>query len=167
MTYNMDPDEKIQAHLVSVWREGKKFLSVGGREGMLILTDKHLMFVQKTEAKMRWWQAVTQRQVINFIKSKNTMIKHDGYDETNLEVDMENKKNVEISFDDISSISHEEKVWGSVLNLEYEKDGKKEKFQYSIVQDWVKYPAKDPTKRMKVDWEPFVQYIKDRQKSTK
>ena len=163
----MDPDEKIQAHLVSVWREGKKFLSVGGREGMLILTDKHLMFVQKTEAKMRWWQAVTQRQVINFIKSKNTMIKHDGYDETNLEVDMENKKNVEISFDDISSISHEEKVWGSVLNLEYEKDGKKEKFQYSIVQDWVKYPAKDPTKRMKVDWKPFVQYIKDRQKATK
>ena len=49
----MDPDEKIQAHLVSVWREGKKFFSVGGREGMLILTDKHLMFVQKTEAKMR------------------------------------------------------------------------------------------------------------------
>ena len=38
------------------------------------------------------------------------MIKHDGYDETNLEVDMENKKNVEIAFDDISSISYEEKV---------------------------------------------------------
>jgi hypothetical protein len=40
----MDPDEKIQAHLVSIWREAKKFFSVGGREGMLILTDKHLMF---------------------------------------------------------------------------------------------------------------------------
>ena len=44
---------------------------------------------------------------------------------------------------------------------------KKEKFQYSIAQDWVKYPAKEPTKYMKVDWEPFVQYIKDRQKFTK
>lgn len=163
----MQPDEKIQTHLVSIWREPKKIFSVGGREGMLILTDKHLMFVHKTEAKIKWWQAITQRQVVNFIKSKNTMIIHDGYDETNLLNDLENKKNVEISFDDITSISHEEKPWGSVLMLEYEKDGKKEKFQYSIAQDWVKYPAKEPTKYMRVDWEPFVQFIKDRQKFTR
>ena len=163
----MQPDEKIQAHLVSVWREPKKIFSVGGKEGMLVLTDKHLMFVHKTEAKMKWWQAITQRQVVNFIKSKNTMIIHDGYNENNLMEDLENKKNVEVSFDDITSISHEEKPWGSVLMLEYEKDGKKEKFQYSIAQDWVKYPAKEPTKYMRVNWEPFVQFIKDRQKFTR
>ena len=163
----MKPDEKIQAHIVSIWRESKKFLSIGGREGMLVLTDKHLMFIHKTEAKMKWWKAITQRQVINFIKSKNTMIRHDGYDEEELMNDVEDERNTELSFDDISHISFEEKTWGSVLQLEYEKDGKKEKFQYSIAQDWVKYPAKEPTKYMKVDWEPFVQYIKDRQKFTK
>ena len=163
----MQPDEKIQAHVVSIWRESKKFLSIGGREGMLVLTDKHLMFIHKTEAKMKWWKAITQRQVINFIRSKNTMIRHDGYDEEELMNDVEDERNTELSFDDISHISFEEKTWGSVLQLEYEKDGKKEKFQYSIAQDWVKYPAKEPTKYMKVDWEPFVQYIKDRQKFTK
>ena len=163
----MQPDEKIQAHVVSVWREGKKFFSIGGREGMLILTDKHLMFVHKTKAKMNWWKAITQRQVINFVKSKNTMIRHDGYDEEELMNDIEDNRNVELAFDDILNISHEEKDWGSVLQLEYEKEGKKEKFQYSIAQSWVKYPAKEPTKYMKVDWEPFVQYIKDRQKATR
>jgi len=163
----MQSDEKIQAHLVSVWRESKKFFSIGGREGMLVLTDRHLAFVHKTEAKISWWKAITQRQVINFIKSKNTMIRHDGYDEEQLMNDLENEKNVELVFDDISSISYEEKDWGSVLQLEYEKDGKQEKFQYAIAQDWVKYPAKEPTKYMKVDWKPFVQYIKDRQKFTK
>ncbi len=163
----MQSDEKIQAHLVSVWRESRKFFSIGGKEGMLILTDKHLMFVHKTESRMKWWKTITQRQVINFIKSKNTMIHHDGYDEEELMDDLENKKNVELVFDDISSISFEEKVWGSVLQLEYQKDGKQEKFQYAIAQDWVKYPAKEPTKYMKVDWEPFVQYIKDRQIFTK
>ena len=80
----MQSDEKIQAHLVSVWRESKKIFSIGGREGMLVLTDKHLSFVHKTEAKMKWWKAITQRQVINFIKSKDTMIRHDGYDEEEL-----------------------------------------------------------------------------------
>jgi hypothetical protein len=163
----MQSDEKIQAHLVSVWRESKKFFSIGGKEGMLVLTDKHLSFVFKTEARMKWWKAITQRQVINFIKSKNTMIIHDGYDEQELLNDLENEKNIELVFDDISKISFEEKVWGSALYLEYEKDGKEEKFQYAIAQDWVKYPVKEPTKFMKVDWKPFVQYIKDRQILTK
>jgi hypothetical protein len=163
----MEHNEKIQAHLVSVWREPKKFFSIGGREGMLVLTDKHLMFIHKTEAKMKWWQAIRQRQVINFLKSKNTMIRHDGYEESNLIEDIENEKNVELSFDDILSITYEEKEWGSILILEYEKDGKRQKYQYSIAQDWVKYPVKEPTKYMKVDWAPFVQYIKDRQKFTK
>jgi len=163
----MQSDEKIQSHLVSVWRESKKFFSIGGKEGMLILTDKHLMFVHKTEAKMRWWQSIRQRQVISFLKSKNTMIRHDGYEEHNLIEDIENGKNEEILFDDISNITFEEKEWGSSLILEYKKNNKQEKYQYSIAQDWVKYPAKEPTKYMKVDWAPFVQYIKDRQKFTK
>ena len=163
----LESNEKIQAHIVSIWRESKKFLSIGGREGMLVLTDKHLMFIHKTEAKMKWWKAITQRQVIGFIKSKNVMIRHDGYDEQELQVDVEDDRNLELSFDEITQISHEEKNWGSVLFLEYTKNGKKEKFQYSVAQDWVKYPAKEPTKYMKVDWEPFVQYIKDRQVLTK
>tara|TARA_B100000470_G_C19632888_1_gene320648 strand:+ start:77 stop:568 length:492 start_codon:yes stop_codon:yes gene_type:complete len=163
----MESEEKIQAHVISIWRESKKFFSLGGKEGMLVLTDKHLMFVHKTESKMNWYKAITQRQTVNFIKSKNTMIRHDGYEEKDLLSDVEDKRNVEIRFDDISSINYEEKVWGSVLQLEYEKDGKQEKFQYAIAQDWVKYPAKEPTKYMKVDWKPFVQYIKDRQKFTK
>ena len=163
----MQPDEKIQAHLVSVWRESKNFFSIGGKEGMLVLTDKHVMFIHKTEAKINWWKAITQRQVINFIKSKNTMIRHDGYDEEELLNDLEDERNVELGFDDISSISFEDKDWGSILQLEYNIKGKEEKFQYSIAQDWVKYPAKEPTKYMKVDWEPFVQYVKNRQKFTK
>ena len=163
----MNPDEKIQAHLVSVWRESKKFFSVGGREGMLVLTNNHLTFVHKTESKMNWWKAITQRQVVNFLKSKNTMIQHDGYGEKDLSNDLENSKNIELLFDDIEKISFKEEIWGSVLNLEYKKDDKKEIFQYSIAQDWVKYPIKEPTKFMKVDWEPFVQYITERQKFTK
>ena len=163
----MQSNEKIQTHLVSIWRESKRFFSIGGKEGMLILTDRHLMFVHKTESMMKWWKAITQRQVINFLRSKNTMICHDGYDEEKLMSDLENEKNIEITFDDISSISFQEKVWGSVLLLEYDKNGKHEKFQYAIAQDWVKYPVKEPTKYMKVDWKPFVQYIKDRQIVTK
>ena len=163
----MQPDEKIQAHIVSVWRESKKFFSVGGKEGMLVLTDKHLSFVHKTESKMSWWKAITQRQVITFLKSKNTMIIHDGYNEEDLVSDIKNSKNIELEFIEIDKIEFKEETWGSVLFLEYEKNGKKENFQYAVAQDWVKYPIKEPTKFMKVDWAPFVQYVKERQKFTK
>ena len=163
----MDRDEKIQAHVLSVWREGKKLFSVLAKEGMLFLTDRHLMFIPKTEAKMKWWQAARQRQVLRFLKSQDVMIRHDGYEEDQLKTDLENEKNMEIKFDDILNISNEEKTWGGVLNLEINIEGKKEKYEFSVVQDWVKYPAKAPTKYMKVDWEPLVQYIKDRQNFTK
>ena len=73
---------------------------------------------------------------------------------------------MEIRFDDILKISSEEKAWGDVLNLEINEEGNKKKYQFSVVQDWVKYPIKDPQKYMKVDWSSLVQYIKDRQKIT-
>lgn len=160
----MDSTEHIQAHLLSVWREEKR-LFARALEGMLFLTDRHLMFVTKTDAKMRWWGAATQRQVLTLMKSKNTMIRHDGYDESHLKQDLENKKNMEVGLDRILNISSEEKSWGSVLKLEINMGEATKKYQFSIVQDWVKYPLKDPTKFMKVDWSPFVDYIKDRQKA--
>ena len=51
----MDENEKIHGHLVSVWRESNAFFSIGGKEGMLFLTDKHMMFVSKTERTKYWW----------------------------------------------------------------------------------------------------------------
>ncbi|MEX0657185.1 MAG: hypothetical protein WD154_06540 [Nitrosopumilaceae archaeon] len=163
----MDANERIQAHILSVWRQTKKFFSIGGKEGMLFLTDRHLMFITKTEAKMKWWQAATQRQAITLLKSKNVMSCHDGYNEENLRLDLQNKKNLEVDFDNILSIDSKEKSWGGVLNIELNENGERKKYQFSIVLDWVKYPAKDPTKFMKVDWSPLVQYIKERQKITK
>jgi len=162
----MDADEKIQVHIVSVWRESKKLFSIHGTEGMLILTDKHLMFVHKTQVKMRWWNAVTQRQVLTFLKSKDVMIQQDGYDEELLRTDLENKKNMEIRFDDILNISHEDKTWAGVLIVEINQGEKNHKYQFSVVRDWVKYPIKDPQKYMMVDWSSLVQYIKERQKIT-
>lgn len=165
---NVDSNEKIQAHIVSVWRESKSFFSMHGKEGMLVLTNKHLSFIYKTDAKIKWWQAIVARQTVMFLRSKDVMNVHDGYAEDMLDEDMQNKKNVVLAFDDILDISYEEKTWGSILSLEYQgENGKLQRYEYSIVQDWVKYPAKAPTKYMKVDWEPFVKYIKDRQKITR
>jgi hypothetical protein len=54
-----------------------------------------------------------------------------------------------------------------VLFLDVIEDGKEKQFQFSIVQDWVKYPLSAPTKFLKVDWSKFVKYIKEQQIITK
>ena len=163
----MEFEEKIQAHVLSVWRESREFFGGKGKEGMLILTNRRLMFVKKTEAGMKWWGAVRTRQIVRLLRSKDVMFTEDGYGEERLKIDAENKKNQEIRFNDILNIDFEEKVWGSVLLLEILDGSKKRKYQFSVVQDWVKYPLSAPTKYMKVDWSGFVKYIKDKQLVTR
>ena len=154
----MESDEPIKAHLVSVWREEKKLFS-RAKECMLILTDKRLAFVSKTEAKPRWWSAAVERQVVTLSKSDNPMLTHDGYGEKELMLDLENKKNEQYSFDDVISVEPEEKSWGSLLHMKIRKDSKEKKYQLSIVKDWVKYPVKDPMKFLKINWAPIVEFI--------
>ena len=163
----MESEEKIQAHVLSVWREPREFFGGRGKEGMLILTNNRLVFVKKTEAGMKWWGAVRTRQIVRLLRSKDVMFTEDGYDEESLRTDVENKKNQEIRFNDILYIGFEEKVWGSILFLEILEGDKKRKYQFSVVQDWVKYPLSAPTKYMKVDWSGFVKYIKDKQLVTR
>ena len=163
----MDSEENIQAHVLSVWRERREFFGGRGREGMLILTDMRLVFVKKTEAGMKWWGAVRNRQIVRLLLSKDVMFAEDGYDVENLRDDVENKKNQEIRFDDILYIEFQEKEWGSALLVEMIEKGDTKKYQFSVVQDWVKYPLKAPMKYMKVDWSRFVKHIKDRQMVTK
>ena len=163
-------DEKIHTHLMSVWRESKSFFGVGGKEGMLILTDNHFIFLKRTERMKKWWGAVTKRQVVALLQNKSTIQRLDGYEEKDLQIDLKEVKEKYISkitFDNILEIEEEEKTWGSVLKIEAIENEKKKSYEFSIVQDWVKYPIKDPTKYLNVDWKPCVEFIKSRQRVTK
>jgi len=147
----VEDEEKIQAHILSVWREAKGFFTIGGKEGMLFLTDKHLMFVSKTERTKYWWEPAVKRQNIAFLRAGNMLVTQDGYTEQDLRIDLENKKNLEITFDNVLDISSEKKEWANVMHMRFLHDGEEKDFQFSIVLDWVKYPIKDPMKYLKVD----------------
>ena len=160
----MEDGEKIHAHVLSVWREAKGFFTIGGKEGMLFLTDKHLMFVSKTERTKYWWEPAVKRQNISFLRAGSMLVSQDGYTEQDLKIDLENKKNLEITFDNILEIYSENKEWATVMHMRFLHDGEEKEYDYSVVLDWVKYPIKDPMKYLKVDWEPFIEFIKARRR---
>ena len=134
----MEFDEKIHTHLMSVWRESKSFFGVGGKEGMLILTDNHFIFLKRTERMKKWWGAASKRQIVTLLQNKNTMTdKLDGYEEKDLKVDLEEVKKKYISkitFDNILEIEEEEKTWGSVLQIKAIENEKEKNYEFSIVQ---------------------------------
>ena len=163
----MENSEKMQAHILSVWKESRGFFGGKGKEGMLILTNKRLLFIKKTEAGMKWWGAIRTRQTVRLLQFNDVMVVEDGYDEEKLRTDLENKKNQKISFNNILYIKAKETVWGSLLHLDIIEGGKEKKLQFSVVQDWVKYPLSAPMKYLKVDWSGLVNYIKDKQVVTK
>ena len=113
----------------------------------------------------KWWKAAVTRLVVTLHNNNNVMITHDGYDEEDLKIDLVEKSKYvsEVTFNNILEISAEEKQWGNVLKMKIIEDEKKKEYQYSIVRDWVQYPLKDPTSFLKVDWEPFVEFIKSKQ----
>ena len=160
----MEEDEKIHAHVLSVWREAKGFFTIGGKEGMLFLTDKHMMFVSKTERTKYWWEPAVKRQNIAFLRAGGMLVTQDGYTEQDLKIDLENKKNMEITFDNILEIYSEKKEWANIMHMKFLHGGEEKEFDYSVVLDWVKYPIKDPMKYLKVDWEPFIEFIKSRRR---
>ena len=160
----MEDNETDHAHILSVWRESKGFFTIGGKEGMLFLTDNHLMFVSKTERTKYWWEPAVKRQNIAFLRGGSMLVTQDGYTEQDLQIDLENKKNLEIAYDNILEISSEKKEWGNVMHMRFLDDGEEKDYQFSIVLDWVKYPIKDPMKYLKVDWEPFIEFIRSRRR---
>ena len=48
------------------------------------------------------------------MQNKDVMFTEDGYNTADLEIDLENKKNQKISFNNILQIEVQEKVWGIV-----------------------------------------------------
>ena len=161
----MEAGERIHAHVMSVWREAKGFFTIGGKEGMLFLTDNHMLFLRRTERMKKWWKAAVTRQVVTLTQNNNVMITHDGYSEKDLLVDLEEKSNYvdQVTLNNILEIGVEEKQWGNLLKVKMIEDEKKKEYQFSIVRDWVQYPLKDPTSFLKVNWNPFIEFVKSRQ----
>ena len=56
---------------------------------------------------------------------------------------------------------------GAKMEQKASKHELQKKYEFSIVQDWVKYPIKDPTKYLSVDWKPCIEFIRSRQRVTK
>ena len=153
-------DEQIKAHLFWIWGEEEGFMK-RGKEGMLVITDRRLAFIIKTEMTFRMHDTHSTRQFNRFKNKEDVFRPAEGYGIKELEKDLDKSPdNLEIPFRQIMDITSEEKRWGTLLKVKINLGDKSKLMKFSIVKGWVKYPAKDPLEFQRMDWTPLISMVK-------
>jgi hypothetical protein len=156
----VDWDEQIKAHLFWVWNEGEGFLKQG-KEGMLVITDRRLAFITKTDMTFRMHETHSIRQAKRFEVGENVFRPAEGYKLEHLERDLDKSPdNLEIPFGQILDITSEDKRWGTLLKVKENLGDKSKIHRFSIVKGWMKYPVKQPMGFHKMDWAPLISLVK-------
>ena len=156
----IDWDEQIKAHLLWVWGQEEGFMK-RGREGMLVVTEKRIAFITKTNMSYRVHDVHSIRQLKRFNEGEDVFRPLEGYKRENLEEDLQKGiENLDIQFRQILDIVSEEKRWGTLLKVKINLGIKSRTYKFSIVKGWVKYPLKDPVQFQHVDWLPLIDLFK-------
>jgi hypothetical protein len=157
----LDWDEQIKAHLMWIWGGEVGFMK-RGIEGMLIITDRRIVFISKTDMTYRVHDVYSRRQRIRFEQDENIFRPIEDYGINELRVDMNKSvKNIEMPFSKTTDLFIEEKRWGTALRISFIDEEKKKHYKFSVVKSWVKYPAKDPLEFQRMDWSPVITLFKN------
>jgi hypothetical protein len=152
----VDWDEQIKAHLVWIWSQEEGFMK-RGKEGMLVVTDRRIAFITKTNMSYRVHDIHSLRQLKKFKEGGNIFKPLEGYGIKNLDDDLKKSaENYDIPFNQILDITSEEKRWGTLLKIKINLGIKSKTYKFSIVKGWVKYPLKDPVEFQHVNWFPVI-----------
>jgi len=84
----VDWDEQIKAHLVWIWGQEEGFMK-RGTEGMLVVTDKRIAFITKTNMSYRIHDVHSVRQLKRFKEGENVFRPLEGYGIKNLDDDIQ------------------------------------------------------------------------------
>lgn len=143
-----------------VWGQRDGFIK-RGIEGMMIITNRRIVFITKTNMTYRVHDAHSLKQLKRFKDGEDVFRPIYGYTIKDLVNDLAiSNKNLEIPYDKIVEILTEEKRWGTLLKVKFTSEGKLETYTFSVVKGWVKYPLKDPIEFQHVDWNPLIQISK-------
>jgi hypothetical protein len=128
---------------------------------MLVVTDRRLAFIMKTDMTYKMHETHSIRQLKRFEAGENVFRPAEGYNLEHLKKDLaKSPDNLQIPFSQILDILSEEKDWGTRLKVKMNLGYKAKIFKFSIVKGWVKYPAKDPLGFQRMDWGPLISLVK-------
>lgn len=157
MRINLESDEHIVASLPKVWGNEVGFMGFfkKSKEGVLVLTDKKVIFVPK-------YVTITPKDRDKFFggdEAKVTLV--DRYSESDLDEDISEQPNSLLL--PLSSIANVESVILRKVNFLRVKcmfDGKAKTYDFGIAKSVTNYPIRQPLMFYDVDWGAWIKLIK-------
>lgn len=155
-------EECILSVLFSVWG-GEHGLFKRGREGILVLTNKRIAFISKTDMNIDSWKMEVDIQVKELHKNKDTIRVSKAYTLDMLNNDARYEKNIIIPLSSIVDLSSERKRWGTVLNIAFKNNHNDSisKYSFTVVRSWIRYPIVDPIEYEHVDWDWWIRLARE------
>lgn len=80
-------NEQIKAHLMWIWGGEDGFMK-RKKEGMLVVTERNLIFITKTNMSYRIHEVHSQRQLLRFKENKDVFLPLEGYGITELRLSL-------------------------------------------------------------------------------
>ena len=157
MRINIDSDEHIVASLPKVWGNEVGFMGFfkKSKEGILVLTNKELIFVHK-------WIPLTLKEREKFFggdEAKVTVI--DRYSESDLDEDISEKpQSLLLSLESISNVENVKLRKVNFLRVKCMIDGKAKTYDFGVAKSVTNYPIRQPLLFYNLDWGAWIRLIK-------
>ena len=157
MRINLESDEHIVASLPKVWGNEVGFMGFfkKSKEGVLVLTDKKVIFVPK-------YVTITPKDRDKFFggdEAKVTLV--DRYSESDLDEDISEQPNsLLLPLKSIASVESVILRKVNFLRIKCMLDGKAKTYDFGIARSVTNYPIRQPLMFYNVDWGAWIKLIK-------
>jgi hypothetical protein len=154
---NIDADEHIVASLPKVWGNEVGFMGFfkKSKEGVLVLTNKKLIFVPK-------WIPLTPKERDKFFgedEAKVTLM--DNYSESDLDEDIEEQSSsILLPLESIVSVENVKLRKINFMRVKSTSDGRTKTYDFAIAKSVTNYPIRQPLIFYNLDWSAWIRLIK-------
>jgi hypothetical protein len=156
MKKNLKEDEVIIASLPQIWgiALGLRGFFHKSKEGILILTNKNLIFVPR----YIWITAKEKERY--FANDKAVIGKLADYNESDLDEDLtDNPKSWMIPLDSITDVKSVTARKVDFLRITFREKGKEIKYEFGITKTVTTYPYRQPLVFKNLDWSLWIGLI--------
>ncbi len=157
MRANLEDSEHIVASLPQIWGSilGWAGFFHKSKEGILVLTDKNLIFVP------RYLFITAKEKESYFGKDKANVTKVVNYNESDLDEDLtQNPKSWIIHLNSIVDASSVTIRKVNFLRVTFNDKGKEKKYDFATSRTIVNYPQRQPLQFYSLDWSSWITLIR-------
>jgi hypothetical protein len=157
MRINLETDEHIVASLPKIWKTEVGLIGFfsKSREGVLVLTNKKIIFVPK-------YILITQKEREKYFGNDEAKVTRiDSYSESQLDEDIsEHPKSSMMPLESIVDVETAKLRKANFLRISFKTGNKIKTYDFGITKSVTNYPMRQPLLFCSLNWDAWIKLVK-------